>query len=277
MYTITCQYTGIQFESDSKRKNHPKVSALLVPDKHNPGAYQATKTALAECKAAEMTDIDEVVTYVRDAVANGNAAARERRNAQNEQRREQERQREEAKRRREATNAHLRQHGYKWYRNDAYDFDSYEESDGSYRWELHTPDSRIVTVEQALDEIERGIEVVLAEIAETQRQAQAQAEAEQAAKDAEIDAFNAAVEEATAGMVQVVRFDAHGFHHTARAPHRHLYVGEIDGVKCAQVARYFTDGIFQFWCADPAAISATPVEAPKPGSLEETFSAFFGA
>ena len=58
---------------------------------------------------------------------------------------------------RQEQNRILRQHGYRWEKNYEYDFDHYEEPDGTFVWELYSSDGREVTVARAFAEIERGV------------------------------------------------------------------------------------------------------------------------
>lgn len=80
--TVTCQYTGIEFEAASKRtKNHPLVATFLAEassDKHHIGAYAKAKELLAEAKG-QSDDINEIVTAVTAAYRgwlNGDAEQR---------------------------------------------------------------------------------------------------------------------------------------------------------------------------------------------------------
>lgn len=70
--TMTCQYTGIEFEAASKRsKNHPQVSVFLdeaAKDRFHVGAYSKAKELLTEAKG-QSSDIDEIITAVRHAFA----------------------------------------------------------------------------------------------------------------------------------------------------------------------------------------------------------------
>lgn len=68
MITITCQYTGITFEAESKRtKNHPQVTAFLNAanddGKRAIGAYAEAKRLLADA-AGSFANIDELMAYV---------------------------------------------------------------------------------------------------------------------------------------------------------------------------------------------------------------------
>lgn len=165
MPTITCQHTGVQFEAKSNRaKNHPVISAVLE-EANRVGRYGLALDAIRAARAEGVTDITEYQRRAKLAVAGDVQKVMD-------SRREADEKREAEKRARQERNAHLRAHGYTWSKEYA-DFDEYEEGEPS-QWVLFSPDRRPVSVAQALDEIERGAEVVLAEIA------QAEAEAEQA-------------------------------------------------------------------------------------------------
>ena len=68
-------------------------------------------------------------------------------------------------------NAHLKAHGYTWFKITQDWLDDNDDFDTVPGWHLYSPDNRDVTVEQALDEIARGASVVKAEKAEQKRQA----------------------------------------------------------------------------------------------------------
>lgn len=78
MATITCQYTGIEFEG--RGKNHPKVSKFLDEagkDRFHVGAYAKAKELLVAAKG-QTSDIDELMVAVNDAFTswcNGEAKA----------------------------------------------------------------------------------------------------------------------------------------------------------------------------------------------------------
>jgi len=70
MNTIKCQYTGIEFEAESKRsKNHPLVSAWLnevAKDSVKVGAYAKAKELLAQANG-QFESINECMTAVKAA------------------------------------------------------------------------------------------------------------------------------------------------------------------------------------------------------------------
>ena len=74
-------------------------------------------------------------------------------------------------------NAHLKAHGYHWVKITQDWLDDNDDFTTRPGWHLYSPDNRDVTVAEALDEIARGRDVVLAE-----RKAEAQAAAEKAAR-----------------------------------------------------------------------------------------------
>ncbi len=80
MFTIKCQYTGIEFEAESKRtKNHPAVTRFLneanEDGKRAVGAYAEAKRLLTDA-AGNFDNIDELMTAVTAAYADWKAGAR---------------------------------------------------------------------------------------------------------------------------------------------------------------------------------------------------------
>lgn len=156
---MNCDKTGISFDADSKRqKNHPMISALLAEaskDKYNTGTYRIAIEACGEIKAAGIQDINDAIAFIRERM-NGNT------NAKLNQRAVADRERKAQREERERTNALLRQHGYRWRREDegsmdvfgANAFESVYGTGASVAWTLHQPDGSEVSVAQALKEIE---------------------------------------------------------------------------------------------------------------------------
>lgn len=274
MPTITCQYSGIEFQAKSSRaKNHPVVSAVLE-EANRVGRYSLALDAIRAARAEGVTDITEFERRARAAVK-GDV------NKVMDSRRQADEAREAAKKAREAQNAHLRAHGYTWSKVYA-DFDEYEEGEPS-RWTLFSPDRRAVSIAQALDEIERGAEVVLAEIAQQEAEAErAKHEAER--KDAEAEAAYEAAKAEVASWPEVKQFTYAGFECVAEyiAPHyayrRYVHRGEVNGVPCAVVSHYSYDlDIITWRCADPVRAALERVQKHEPQTeLEKTFAAFFG-
>lgn len=163
-----CDKTGIGFEAQSKRqKNHPLVSRFLdeanKDSRRYVGSYQAAMTILAEIRSAGMTNIDEAISYANEAYSawkNGEAKPVIRKTVGWHIR-----QQKDASRNRDAINAVLKQHGYRWEKEEVGSEDdflpgSYGAGIGElvgYRWELYAADGRNVTVQQAFREI--GVEI----------------------------------------------------------------------------------------------------------------------
>ena len=77
---IKCQYTGIEFEAESKRsKNHPQVSVFLNEanddGKRAIGAYAEAKRLLTEA-AGNFDNIDELMATVTAAYSDWKSGAR---------------------------------------------------------------------------------------------------------------------------------------------------------------------------------------------------------
>lgn len=158
MITVTCKYTNEVFEADSKRTTtHPQVRRFLDDTaKFNTTGYRAAVDALAEVKSSGMT-LTEKLAYAqaaangRTAEYNAERAAKAQRDAEDYERRQQ---RKEA---RQALNWKLGKHGYRWCMTggDAEQNDIIGTEFGDDReWTLFAADGRIVTVQQALAEIE---------------------------------------------------------------------------------------------------------------------------
>ena len=160
MAEIECQYTGIKFSASSKRaKNHPVISQILA-DANRVGRYGLVLDALKKARVDGVTDIDEFRSRALDALTGDIARSNAERDAERQARRE-------ADATRERANAYLRQHGYCWQKVVASWETDPQDPEADYEFLLFAPDGRRVvpTVAQALDEIERGADVVLAEIA----------------------------------------------------------------------------------------------------------------
>lgn len=157
-------------------------------------------------------------------------------------------------------NAFLRQEGYKWQKESW--GDPYQEyGDGGWEWVLwewvlRSADGRAVTIEQAFDEIKRGVDVVLAEIAEAEAKATAEAEAEEKAKveeqdeQAEAEAkFDTAVSKSTDGLTRTSdRFNIDALEKVAHHGMRTLLIGEVNGQRVAVVETAMYDGEFYtYW------------------------------
>lgn len=160
----------------------------------------------------------------------------------------------------EEINAFLRERGYIWRMEaDEIDFDDAEPS----VWVLRSPDGRAVTVAQAFAEITQGRETVLAQVAEREDVEAAERTAKETVRlaaeereQAERQAFDAARDEAIAGMVRV---DARGlvdveWQEIARHDGGVVRVGTVNGVAVAYARNSNNDGDYgACYCADPAA------------------------
>lgn len=167
MFTITCAKTGIEFQTESKRqKNHPLVSAFLDESNRDgrryTGAYAKASELLTEAKG-QFDNIEDLMTAVREAYTawqNGEAKPVIRKTAGYYIH-----QQKVASRQRDAINAVLKQHGYRWEKDEYGTEDeflpgSYGAGIGEYagfRWQLVAPDGRNVTIQQAFREIGQEI------------------------------------------------------------------------------------------------------------------------
>jgi hypothetical protein len=155
--TVTCQYTGIEFEAKTRRsKNHPLVSDLLeeANKRRMPGAYNKAKALLDECQG--MTDIDAIVNRVNIGLDAYDDAKNDKINKQ----RQDDKDRQEAQRRRQQTNAVLKLNGYRWQKVTEEDMDAFGASAFSntygnreHVWELIAPDGQVVTISEAMEAI----------------------------------------------------------------------------------------------------------------------------
>lgn len=183
MVQVTCQHSGIQFEAKTKRtKMHPKVARF----KNSKTAVQNWGHAVAAldevATSGEYQTVEEYVEQVKALFEQKLTAVTQAQQKRQQRQAEADKAAQELRDRRKARNAHLRQHGYRWQKHYINHFDHYEEPepDDEYVWVLVAPDGRYdVPVAQALDEIERGAEVVLSEIeaaetAEAERKRQAE-------------------------------------------------------------------------------------------------------
>ena len=76
MVTVTCQYSGIQFEAASRRsKNHPRV-AVLLEAANRKGVYGDVVGAMAQAKRDGVTG-EAVIEAAEAALAGGLKAAAE--------------------------------------------------------------------------------------------------------------------------------------------------------------------------------------------------------
>jgi len=159
---ITCQYTGIVFEATSKRqKNHPRVSALLnEAAKAGPAAYGTTKERLEQARQAGMTDISEVITFVRTGAMQAQAQLDQRIANDRQARKDADKARHYARNEREHTNSILRTGGYRWIKEDEESMDAFGANafqsiygNRDYVWLLIDGEGREVSTRQAMTEM----------------------------------------------------------------------------------------------------------------------------
>lgn len=170
MITVTCQYTGIEFEARSKRsKNHPLVSQFLndanKDGRRYRGAYDAAKGIFADIRNQGITDINEVMSLAADAYHSWqeNGATPVIRRTAGDRIREQ----KNASRRRDAINKILKTNGYYWRKEEVgTEDDSLPGSYGAgigefshYEWQLYAADGSPTTVSAAFKSIGQEIPV----------------------------------------------------------------------------------------------------------------------
>lgn len=157
MITVKCQHTGIEFEAKSSRtKMHPAIAAIKN-EAAKRGNYRQVLEALEAAGKRNWTSIEEAIAFINEVAEGKIAKNTEKINA----RLREEAAQEAAKRDRVKTNRFLKSHGYRWSREDEESMDvfgatAFETTYGTHAsavWELTAPDGRIVTVEQALEEI----------------------------------------------------------------------------------------------------------------------------
>lgn len=284
MVKIVCQFTGIEFEAATKRsKNHPRISNLLN-EANRDGWYSAALDSIKKNRGAGVKDIKEFVAAAYSAKEAYFTKKDADFAAQAEAVRKNKEQMEAAKEARIAQNNFLREHGYHWSKTGYSSYDAYEEG-GPDEWELIAADGRLVEgkAAQALDEIERGVEVVLAEIQakkaeKTRKEAQeiAAKEAGEAERTRQRSEYEAKVTEVKATckeveppvdpetgwafgeekLVELIKGELiasyrHGYHNQYSD---RLYMGSYNGIACYVNHfgdSYDFDGVTQFWCANP--------------------------
>jgi len=291
MVTIKCQHSGLEFEAKTRRtKMHPKI-AQLKDRAAKDGLYREMDKALSTVKSnGGYNTIEEYTECVNDIMHEEKQKQTERQNADLRQQREQEQARSERRARREAQNALLRQHGYEW-RVEYVDRDapSLEERDEGKYFYLVDPDGHQISIEQALDEIARGRDVVRAEIAEREHQQdQERAERERQEREqervrvaalAEFDRQKATVE---AKAQQVKPFDLTGLELVATTGVQSGTYRSRDsirsttrnGVVCYVIVAltgYDDDGYYSYYSEDPAAAGLDIIEPSTENSMWDYF------
>lgn len=271
MVTVTCQHSNIKFEASSTRtKQHPLVADLKAWG-NKTGKYAQVQNALdAVAKSGGYSTIGEYMDLVNQHMSGQRAAADRHAAARREEA-------ETARRQREELNALLKANGYTWHveivDRDACALETRDE--GKYFY-LTSPDGREVSVSQALDEIERGADVVAAEAAaavqaEIDEQTATQAEADRIA-----DAYKTVEVEAKA-LVQVEPFNSADFSQVAHwrisnMSLREIRKGTINGVICYVISVYGDMDYSTYYCADPVAAGLTATDKVDDANL---FSWFF--
>ena len=185
----------------------------------------------------------------------------------------------EAKALRDEQNQTLTANGYTWHKM------GWDGESDDYRLDLVSPDGRIVTRAQALDEITQGREVVLAEITAEETAAEEAAEAvklEQETKDAAIFAAFDTELENVRNFAEVESFDTadaetiastSGVSGTYRA-HDQIQRKVISDVTCYVTITgtgLDSDGYYRYYSEDPAKAGLTP----KPAETETDEPSFF--
>lgn len=287
--TVTCKESGIAFEADSKRTQQHPLIASMKTQANKDGNYRELNDALVTVrKAGGYTTIDEYIAKVNAIVAGKAEASRAAHDARAMEYRKEQDAREQRKRERAAVNEKLRANGYKWIKSHSAAYWGGDDDDAATHWELWSSDGRIVSERQALDEIERGVEVVKAEqVAKVKVAAEAEAkkqqEEEQNAKSdaAALDEFDRALSALLDGMTQVAResFKSVGFEKvlvmskvsTSYRRNDYALAGEIEGVRCVIAytgSGYDDDGYSAYYCADPGKLGLSPY---TPGKLSMFF------
>lgn len=281
MVTIKCQHSGIEFDAKTSRtKQHPFVAAFKNTMARD--YYRQACEALDEAAEQEYSSIEEYMKIVksiaREKIDAKNGAETARRRAQKER----ESARREAKAERDRVNAHLRKHGYIWHKDPD---DGYQPvyGFGDSQWHLMSPDHYEVTVAQALKEIERGVDGVVAERAAARAAEEKAAEEKAAAEEAEMDALQEARKSVMANAHEVEEFGDDEFEtiyeRRTYSPSTIINIvrtGQINGVSCGTVYRYSSSlgEDKRYWCDNPARAGLVKLQQNE---LEAAFSRLFGA
>lgn len=286
MVTIICQHSGLEFEAETKRtKQHPRIATFKAKADRD-GTYRDANNALTEAnKRGGYTTIDEYMAFVNTIMLEYRDKERIRHDRAAAAYRREEEARKQMQTERDDRNATLKASGYKW---SKYIPDEDSQEIEYTRWELYSPDGRLVTEQQALDEIERGVEVVRAEIdakrkAEAQRQAELayeQAHIEKAEREAvaefdvqvkQIESANHRIEPITFDILDTIRIQwPSGRKHSYYRHIDKIQHGQVNGVDCWRITTgsgYDDDGYDSYYCADPDKVHATPMTASNNNSF----------
>ena len=154
MVEIICEKTGLKFEAENRRRKvHPVVQGWCTTA-YEEGWYQEANNAIYGNRARnvekqQFKTIEQFVTYFE--------TLREQVLKQKEEtekaRQKQERDAKEVRRQRSITNDLLRGRGYTWkkFQNDEEDQDMFGAPE--YDWTLYSPDGRVVSVKEAMQEL----------------------------------------------------------------------------------------------------------------------------
>lgn len=302
MVTAKCKHSGLEFEAKTKRsKQHPQIAALKN-DAHRDGNYCEVLAALD--KAADAGGYETVEEYLQivEGILTGKAEQKKKNQEEaREWHRDQAVKHEEAKVQHDAQKQLLKKSGYQWEKNYA-DRDEWEEGEPSV-WSLYSPDRRQVTTAQALDEIERGANLVEAELAvvveaggdlpydvvidgklteaQDRRQRREKA-AKEAVEEEQQAAWEAAKNQVKSMMAVVERFEYEAFEtvfsqKSGQYVHKKILRGKVNGVDCAVIYTYFGGHDFyigeQFYAVTPAAAGLIVIERDEE---QDRFHSFFG-
>lgn len=285
MVTIKCQHSGIEFEAATRRtKQHPLIAEMKA-DANKNGNYRQVNNALDTVqKNGGYTTIEEYVNLVTEIIDGKANKAKER--AQKQAQAERER-----KQKHQQDIATLKANGYEKRKvveivND----DGQGEYDLIDVWYWFSPDGRQVSIIGALDEINRGADVVLAERAEKEAVEKAQAEME-ATKEAELEAahnqsvaeFDRIAADIRSKSQQVERFyfprglasiaNIKRGNSSYRA-HDSIRKTQINSVDCWIIVTgtgYDDDGYYSYYCADPVAAKLEIVQDDNADNVTHIF------
>lgn len=153
MIAATCEKTGLTFEARSQRQTtHPQIRSW-IDKSYKDGWYQACLDAIKAGREASLESIEEFIALLSET----EHAAVSSQHADYSAMLERQRQAKEARRQRAVTNDLLRDRGYRW---QNLGFKTEEEADAfdinlpiGNDWQLISPDGRIVTVKEAMQEL----------------------------------------------------------------------------------------------------------------------------
>lgn len=280
MITVKCQHSGLEFEAKSKRSKQHPVVADFKNKACRDNNYREAKAALDEATAiGGYRTIEEYMMLANDIMSSAVAKKNQRISQQRQEAVEAKKAAAERREQRKRTNAFLREHGYYWIKDDD---DGYQPMFNDNNWHLLSPDNYEVTVAEALAEIERGVDVVIAERAAAE---QARQEAEQRQKEAE-EVERQAYKESRASVVddaiETEAFDYSDFDLIYQREYGvftdKIFIGKINGVQCGVTYHYFGGHDYyesiRYWSQNPEAAGLTRKERD---AMSQRFADIFGA